>query len=212
MLALRADDVIDLLFHELSQYAEPNTNAERQQPFLRCPNQLAERFLDTLREHGLLHGRLSDRYGLLHGGSSFGLGRSAHHAPTRSGWAGGTAVTSKFYERRDNLLYTAWKKDGAVDVVDEEASEEEVTDATSLEDAEDEARSEILECLGTMPPLDFQRACAKLVAALGHHVAWISPPGPDGGIDFVAFADPIGATGQRIKGQAKATAEQAGSR
>lgn len=45
--------------------------------------------------------------------------------------------------------------------------------------------------------------CAKLVHALGHEVAWISPPGPDGGLDFVAFADPIGATGRRIKGQAK---------
>ena len=45
--------------------------------------------------------------------------------------------------------------------------------------------------------------CAKLVHALGHEVARISPPGPDGGLDFVAFADPIGATGRRIKGQAK---------
>jgi restriction system protein len=53
-----------------------------------------------------------------------------------------------------------------------------------------------------MPPY-FQTCCAKLVHALGHEVAWISPPGPDGGLDFVAFADPIGATGRRIKGQAK---------
>jgi restriction system protein len=100
-------------------------------------------------------------------------------------------------------LYVAWKKDGAVDPADEDASEDEVTEAISLEDAEDEARSEILDYIGKMPPLDFQSACAKLVAALGHRVAWISPPGPDGGIDFVAYADPIGAIGQRIKGQAK---------
>ena len=39
----------------------------------------------------------------LHGGSSFDLDRIAHHAPTKSGRAGGTAVTSKFYEPRDNL-------------------------------------------------------------------------------------------------------------
>jgi restriction system protein len=100
-------------------------------------------------------------------------------------------------------LYIAWKKDVAVAATEEEASEEEVNEATSLEDAEDEARSEILDYIGKMPPFDFQRACATLVAALGHRVAWISPPGPDGGVDFIAYADPIGATGQRIKGQAK---------
>jgi restriction system protein len=99
--------------------------------------------------------------------------------------------------------YVERKKDTAVDAADEDASEEEVTEATSLEDAEDEARSEILDYIGKMPPFDFQSACAKLVAALGHRVAWISPPGPDGGVDFLAYADPIGATGQRIKGQAK---------
>jgi restriction system protein len=99
--------------------------------------------------------------------------------------------------------YLAWKKDAAVDAADEDASDQEVSEATSLEDAEDEARSEILEYIGKMPPMDFQTACAKLVAALGHRVAWISPPGPDGGLDFLAYADPIGATGQRIKGQAK---------
>jgi hypothetical protein len=31
----------------------------------------------------------------------------AHHAPTRSGWPGGAAVTSKFYERPSNLVAVA---------------------------------------------------------------------------------------------------------
>jgi restriction system protein len=101
-------------------------------------------------------------------------------------------------------LYRQWKKDAKVDVDDDQdASERDVAAATSIEDAEDEARAEILEYLAKMAPDDFQRACAKLIGALGHRVAWISPPGPDGGIDFVAYADPIGATGRRIKGQAK---------
>jgi restriction system protein len=72
-----------------------------------------------------------------------------------------------------------------------------------LEDDEDAARAEILGYIATMPPFDFQTACAKLIEALGHQVAWISPPGPDGGLDFVAYADAIGATGRRMKGQAK---------
>ena len=122
--------------------------------------------------------------------------------------AEGLAALSAFPEpeafwKEARALYVAWKKDSAVDAADEEASEEEVTEATSLEDAEDEARSEILDYIGKMPPLDFQSACAKLVAALGHRVAWIRRQGQTAGIDFVAYADPIGATGERIKGQAK---------
>lgn len=105
--------------------------------------------------------------------------------------------------KQARILYAQWKKQAVVEVDHDEDSETKVTEATSLEDAEDQARSEILEFLAQVPPFDFQRACAHLVAALGHRVAWISPPGPDGGLDFVAYADPIGATGRRIKGQAK---------
>src|SRR5204863_9147667 len=102
-LALRADDLVDLLFQHLGQHAEPDAHAQCKQPFLRCPDQLTKRLLHALREHGLIVGRLRDRYVATHGGSSFGSWRIAHHAPTRSGRAGGTAVTSNFYTRRDNL-------------------------------------------------------------------------------------------------------------
>ena len=84
-LALRTDDIVDLLLHHRAQHPEPDGDAEGKQPLLRCPDQLAERFLHSLGEHGLLHGRLRDRYVATHGGSSFDLGRIARHAPTRSG-------------------------------------------------------------------------------------------------------------------------------
>lgn len=93
-LALRADDLVDLLFHHFAEHAEPDAHAEREQALLRCPNQLPQRLLHALGKHGLIVGRLRDRYGLIHGGSSSDLGLIAHHAPTRSGRAGGTAVTS----------------------------------------------------------------------------------------------------------------------
>jgi restriction system protein len=109
-----------------------------------------------------------------------------------------------FYKRA-HALYNAWKKTAKVDVGDDdtEDTEDEVSAAVSLEDDEDSARTEILNYIGAMPPFEFQTACGKLVEALGHPLSWISPPGPDGGVDFVAYADPIGATGRRIKGQAK---------
>jgi hypothetical protein len=103
VLALRAHNVVDLFLHQLGQDAEPDADAQRQQPLLRCPNQLAQRLLDALREHGLLQGRLSDRYVAIHGGSSLDLCGITANAANTSGRGGGTAVTSKFYKPRDNL-------------------------------------------------------------------------------------------------------------
>ena len=73
-LALRAHDIVDLLLQQLGQHPEPGRDAQRQQPLLRCPNQRAQRPLHPGGQHGLLsHRGLRDRYGLLHGGSSFYL-------------------------------------------------------------------------------------------------------------------------------------------
>jgi len=47
-------------------------------------------------------GRPRDPYGRLHGGSSFGFWRTAHHAPHAERMAGGTAVTSSL-RGPDNL-------------------------------------------------------------------------------------------------------------
>jgi hypothetical protein len=101
--ALRADDLVDLLLHHRAQHTEPDPDRQGEQPLLRCPDQLAQRLLHAFREHGLLHGRLRDRYVATHGGSSFDLGRSPVTLPRGADEPGGTAVTSNFYTRRDNL-------------------------------------------------------------------------------------------------------------
>jgi len=100
--ALRADDIVDLFLHQLADDAEPDADREREQPLPGGADQLAERLLDTGRQHILLSGRgLRERYGLLHGGSSLDLWWIARTLPVGADGAGGTAV--KFYELRDNL-------------------------------------------------------------------------------------------------------------
>jgi restriction system protein len=75
--------------------------------------------------------------------------------------------------------------------------------ATTLEEAEEAAWAEIEEHLESMNPYDFQELVAGLLRAMGYHVAWISPPGPDKGIDVIAHTDPLGIQGPRIKVQVK---------
>src|SRR5690606_20760239 len=73
----------------------------------------------------------------------------------------------------------------------------------TLEEAEEAAWSEIEAFLEVMSPYDFQDLVAGLLRGMGYFVEWVSPPGPDQGIDIVAHADPLGVKGPRIKAQVK---------
>jgi restriction system protein len=107
-------------------------------------------------------------------------------------------------------LYREWKKSQPVteevgealpDEVDAGVGEREVTQ--TFEEAEEQAWGEVERFLKQMNPYDFQELVGELLKGMGYHVAWIAPPGRDGGIDILAFADPLGARPPRIKVQVK---------
>jgi restriction system protein len=104
--------------------------------------------------------------------------------------------------RESNKLYRAWKQEQPETV---EAAEEipEGETASTFEEAEESAWAEIRAYLGQMPPYDFQNLVAALLKAMGYHVDWVAPPGPDRGIDMIAYTDPLGTTNPRIKVQVK---------
>ena len=77
------------------------------------------------------------------------------------------------------------------------------TASVTFEEAEEQAWGEIENRLRTMPPYEFQNLVAELLRAMDYHVSWIAPPGPDGGIDIVAWSDPLGTRPPRIKVQVK---------
>jgi len=69
--------------------------------------------------------------------------------------------------------------------------------------ADEQAWAEIERFLTKMQPYDFQNLVAALLKGMGYHVAWVAPPGRDGGIDILAFSDPLGTKPPRIKVQVK---------
>ncbi len=113
------------------------------------------------------------------------------------------------FAREAGRLYKKWK--------DQQPDEEEVPDpdegetgaALTLEEAEEAAWSEIEAHLSEMNPYEFQDLVAGLLRAMGYHVAWVSPPGPDKGLDILAHTDPLGIAGARIKVQVKRHADRA---
>jgi restriction system protein len=140
--------------------------------------------------------------------------------PVKAGWISkekgiwtindsGKKALEKFSDPEDlfaesHRLYRAWKKDQPVDVDPDEEGE---SDSTTLEEAEETAWAEIRDYLAELNPFDFQELVAGLLKGMGYYVSWISPPGPDKGIDIIAHSDPLGVEGPRIKVQVKRTSD-----
>ncbi len=145
--------------------------------------------------------------------------RFATIGPVKAGWiakSAGTWVATEngrraIKEFKDPLalyreairLYSAWKKDRPKDDEPLTPPDEPSDVPLGLEEAREAAWEEIRAHLAVIPPYDFQQLVAALLRAMGYHVAWIAPPGADGGIDILAFTDPLGAQGPRIKVQVK---------
>jgi restriction system protein len=112
-------------------------------------------------------------------------------------------------------LYDEWKAgqkgQASSSSVQPELTEDDAADkATSItfEQAEEQAWSEIEQYLLAMNPFDFQDLVADLLRAMDYHVSWVSPPGKDGGVDILAYNDPLGTRPPRIKVQVKRVAQR----
>ena len=108
--------------------------------------------------------------------------------------------------------YRKWHKmtRQAEDGADDEPEEAEASGSV-LEEAEETAWKEISEYIASMPPADLEKLVGALVEAMGYHVLWIATGGADGGIDVIAFNDPLGTTSPRIKIQVKRRADKINS-
>lgn len=108
-----------------------------------------------------------------------------------------------FY-RTAQKLYREWRLSQVENLdVEVEKKVDENRAAVTYEEAEEQAWGEIQEYLQNMNPYDFQKLVASLLKAMGYHVTWVAPPGKDGGVDVLAWNDPLGTKPPRIKVQVK---------
>lgn len=104
-------------------------------------------------------------------------------------------------------LYNVWKNSqiedggGADDTEVTKVNDRTVTQ--TFDEAEENAWAEIEKYVEQIPWQDFQKLVAALLKAMGYHIAWIAPPGKDGGVDILATSDPLGAKPPRFKVQVK---------
>lgn len=105
--------------------------------------------------------------------------------------------------QRYKVWYRGNKKD--VEVKPAEIPEEDPAKETliELETLEERAINGIREYLKSKNPYEFQDLVAALLKAMGYFIQSVAPRGKDGGIDVVAYVDPLGAQTPRIKVQVK---------
>jgi len=144
------------------------------------------------------------------------IARFSTISPVKAGWIEkqkghwiiteeGRAAFKQYYDPAEfmseaNRLYRTWRRSQPIEEEDEEGT---LGAATTFEEAEELAWTEIQNHLNQMSPYDFQDLVAGLLRGMDYHVSWVAPAGPDRGIDILAHRDPLGVQGGRIKVQVK---------
>ncbi|TRZ75314.1 MAG: Mrr restriction system protein [Bacteroidetes bacterium] len=77
------------------------------------------------------------------------------------------------------------------------------TQKANLDLTEEQALAGIKDFIKSKNAYEFQDLVAALLRAMKYHTPFISPKGKDGGLDIVAYNDPLGATSPRLKVQVK---------
>jgi restriction system protein len=86
-------------------------------------------------------------------------------------------------------------------IVEEEAAAESAS--VLFDDSKQKARAEIDAYLDELSAYDFQDLVGALLEGMGYTTRFVSPPGPHGGTDALAYVDPLGARSPHIRVQVK---------
>jgi restriction system protein len=98
--------------------------------------------------------------------------------------------------------YREWKANQPTEV-EEEPKEDEKFQKAKLDELEEDALDGLRESLNSRNAYEFQDMVAALLRAMEYYTPFIAPKGKDGGIDIVAYQDPLGTKSPRIKVQVK---------
>lgn len=107
--------------------------------------------------------------------------------------------------------YRAWKLTNRKDDADDNEIEDTISESESINlvELESQAKATIEEALGRKNAYEFQDMVAAVLRAMGYYTPFIAPKGKDGGVDIIAYQDPLGATAPRLKVQVKHKPETA---
>jgi len=107
--------------------------------------------------------------------------------------------------------YKSWKKSQqksestSTNLTDEGYQDEEgeKTQEITIQEMEDRAVDGLEQRIRNLNPYEFQDLVGALLRGMGYFTPFIAPKGKDGGIDIIAYQDPLGVKSPRVKVQVK---------
>lgn len=104
--------------------------------------------------------------------------------------------------REANPKKTSIKADSTDIESEKEPANEQQQEAT-LQQMEELANDGLKQKIHSLNPYEFQELVGALLRAMGYYTPFIAPKGKDGGVDIIAYQDPLGVKAPRIKVQIK---------
>ncbi len=98
------------------------------------------------------------------------------------------------------------KDDIKSDVIDGDLDRKNVVEQAqeaTLQEVEELANDGLRNQINSLNPYEFQDLVGALLRAMGYYTPFIAPKGKDGGVDIIAYQDPLGVKAPRIKVQIK---------
>lgn len=98
--------------------------------------------------------------------------------------------------------YHKWREENPV-VREDEVEGETREDILSYDDIEQKAIEGLQQYINSKNAYEFQDLVAALLRGMGYYTPFVAPKGKDGGVDIVAYRDPLGTESPRIQVQIK---------
>lgn len=104
--------------------------------------------------------------------------------------------------------YKKWRQENRsseenVETGGEEDLDKSLATLATLAETEQTALNGLKDFINKKNPYEFQDLVAALMRGMGYHVPLTASPGKDGGVDVIAYQDPLGAKTPRLKIQVK---------
>jgi restriction system protein len=102
-----------------------------------------------------------------------------------------------------STAYRKWRADNPVTREEDGEPDERVADTLSYDDIEQRAIEGLQQYINAKNPYEFQELVAALLRGMGYYTPFVAPKGKDGGVDKMAYRDPLGTQSPRIQVQIK---------
>ncbi len=99
--------------------------------------------------------------------------------------------------------YRKWKAEQPIVCVEDHNEVEATEQSVPFDDIEQTALDGLEKFINSKNPYEYQDLVAALLRGMGYHTPFVAPKGKDGGVDIVAYRDPLGTESPRIQVQIK---------